>query len=66
MSQWGEGRCLLRSNLSGEAPGKRRELYIQLAQIEEAFKSLKGDLSIRPIFHQLDQRIKAHIFIAFL
>jgi len=37
-----------------------------LAQIEEAFKNLKGDLSIRPIFHQLDQRIKAHIFIAFL
>jgi len=61
-----EGRYLLRSNLSGEAPGKLWELYMQLAQIEEAFKNLKGDLSIRPIFHQLEQRIEAHIFIAFL
>ena len=61
-----EGRYLLRSNLSGEAPGKLWELYMQLAQIEEAFKNLKGDLSVRLIFHQLEQRIKAHIFIAFL
>ena len=61
-----EGRYLLRSNLSEEAPGKLWELYMQLAQIEEAFKNLKGDLSVRPIFHQLEQRIKAHIFIAFL
>jgi transposase len=61
-----EGRYLLRSNLSGEAPGKLWELYIQLVQIEEAFRNLKGDLSIRPIFHQLEARIEAHIFIAFL
>jgi len=61
-----EGRYLLRSNLCGEAPGKLWELYIQLVQIEEAFKNLKGDLSIRPIFHQLEERIEAHLFIAFL
>jgi uncharacterized protein YeaO (DUF488 family) len=42
------------------------EYYIQLIQVEEAFKNLKGDLGIRPIFHQLAHRIEAHIFIAFI
>ena len=40
--------------------------YIQLTEVEQAFKELKGDLSIRPIYHQRDQRIEAHIFVAFL
>ncbi len=40
--------------------------YIQLTEVEQAFKELKGDLSIRPIYHQLDTRIEAHIFVAFL
>lgn len=61
-----EGRYLLRSNLSEEDPGKLWELYIQLVQIEEAFRNLKGDLSIRPVYHQKDERIEAHIFISFL
>lgn len=61
-----EGRYLLRSNLCEEAPGKLWELYMQLVQIEEAFKNLKGDLSVRPIFHQLERRIEAHIFLSFL
>jgi hypothetical protein len=61
-----EGRYLLRSNLSEEDPGKLWELYIQLVQIEEAFRNLKGDLSIRPVHHQKDERIEAHIFISFL
>jgi transposase len=61
-----EGRYLLRSNLCQEDPGKLWELYIKLVEIEEAFKNLKGDLSIRPIFHQKDERIEAHIFISFL
>jgi hypothetical protein len=61
-----EGRYLLRSNLCEEDPKKLWELYIQLVQIEEAFKNLKGDLSVRPIFHQLERRIEAHIFISFL
>lgn len=60
-----EGRYLLRSNLCQEAPEKLWELYIQLTEIEEAFKNLKGDLSLRPFRHQLQQRIEAHIFIAF-
>jgi hypothetical protein len=41
-------------------------LYLQLVEVEQAFKELKNDLAIRPIYHQLDTRIEAHIFIAFL
>ena len=37
-----------------------------MTQVEEAFRNLKGDLAIRPIYHQLESRIEAHIFIAFL
>ena len=61
-----EGRYLLRSNLGQEDPGKLWQFYIQLTQIEAAFKDLKDDLSLRPIFHQLERRIEAHIFVAFL
>lgn len=61
-----EGRYLLRSNL-GEAPPERLwEMYIQLVEIEEAFRNLKGDLALRPVYHQLEHRIEAHIFISFL
>jgi hypothetical protein len=51
-----EGRYLLRSNLCAEDPGKLWEFYIQLTQVEEAFKTIKGDLAIRPIYHQLEER----------
>ena len=61
-----EGRYLLRSNLPEQVPATLWEYYIQLIQVEEAFKNLKGDLGIRPIFHQLAYRIEAHIFIAFI
>jgi hypothetical protein len=61
-----EGRYLLRSNLCGEDPAKLWEYYIQLTEVEQAFKELKGDLAVRPIFHQRDDRIEAHIFVAFL
>jgi transposase len=61
-----EGRYLLRSNLCEEHPAKLWELYMLLVAIEEAFRNLKGDLNIRPIFHQLESRVEAHIFIAFL
>ena len=60
-----EGQYLLRSNLSQQAPATLWEYYSQLVQIEEAFKNLKGDLGLRPIYHQLTHRIEAHIFIAF-
>jgi transposase len=61
-----EGRYLLRSNLLEEQPVQLWHLYIQLTQVEEAFKNLKGDLSLRPLFHQKESRIEAHIFVAFL
>jgi transposase len=61
-----EGRYLLRSNLTGEQPEALWNLYIQLTQVEEAFKNLKGDLALRPLFHKKEQRIEAHIFVAFL
>ena len=61
-----EGHYLLRSNLRGDDPAQLWTYYIQLTEIEQAFKELKGDLSIRPIYHQRDERIEAHIFVAFL
>src|SRR5215469_5204967 len=61
-----EGRYLLRTNLTEHDPAKLWTYYLQLVAVEEAFKNLKGDLAIRPIFHQDPQRIEAHIFITFL
>jgi len=61
-----EGRYLLRTNLPEEDPGKAWQFYMQLSQVEEAFKNLKGDLAVRPIYHQLEHRIEAHIFVSFL
>jgi transposase len=61
-----EGRYLLRTNLIDDDPARLWGLYLQLVSVEEAFKNLKGDLAIRPIFHQDEARIEAHIFIAFL
>jgi hypothetical protein len=61
-----EGRYLLRTNLTENDPALLWQYYTQLVAIEEAFKNLKGDLAIRPVFHQKEKRIEAHIFIAFL
>jgi len=61
-----EGRYLLRTNLIESDPAKLWEYYLQLVAVEEAFKTLKGDLSIRPIYHQHEDHIEAHIFISFL
>jgi transposase len=61
-----EGRYLLRTNLVGRDPVQMWEFYTQLVQVEEAFKNLKGDLAIRPILHQKEDRIEAHIFVAFM
>src|SRR4051794_4611588 len=61
-----EGRYLLRTNLTESDPALLWQYYVQLVAVEEAFKNLKGDLAIRPIFHQDERRIEAHIFIAFL
>ena len=61
-----EGRYLLRSNLAGRPPEQLWAFYLHLVQVEQAFKHLKGDLAVRPIFHQDLDRIEAHIFVAFL
>ena len=61
-----EGRYLLRTNLTDDDPAKLWRYYVQLVAVEEAFKTLKGDLAIRPVFHHDEKRIEAHIFVAFL
>jgi hypothetical protein len=61
-----EGRYLLRTNLVGREPAQMWEFYIQLVHVEEAFRNLKGDLALRPIHHQKEERIEAHIFVAFM
>ena len=60
-----EGRYLSRTNLTESDPARLWEYYLQLVAVEEAFKTLKEDLAIRPIHHQYEDRIEAHIFIAF-
>jgi transposase len=61
-----EGQYLLRSNLTGDDPADLWRNYMNLVRIEESFRTLKGDLGLRPIFHQLDGRIEAHILVSFL
>lgn len=61
-----EGRYLLRTNLTAGEPAALWTFYIQLTEVEQAFKEIKHDLAIRPIFHQTALRIEAHIFVAFL
>ena len=56
----------MRTNLTDNDPAQLWQYYTQLVAVEEAFRNLKGDLAIRPIFHQDEKRIEAHIFIAFL
>jgi len=61
-----EGRYLLRTNLSAEDPEQLWRCYMQLVFVEEAFRTLKGDLNVRPIYHRRVERIEAHLFVAFL
>ena len=61
-----EGRYLLRSNLTEHDPAQLWRFYIQLTEVEQAFKELKNDLAVRPVHHQKDERIEAHIFVSFL
>ena len=61
-----EGAYLLRTNLTGESAEELWNKYIQLTEAEAAFRVLKSALWIRPLFHQLERRVKAHILVAFL
>lgn len=65
-SELQDGHYLLRSNLVAEDPAVLWGRYVQLTQIEAAVKSLKSELGLRPIYHQLEHRVEAHILIAFL
>lgn len=61
-----EGRYLLRTNLATQEPDTLWRYYMQLVFVEEAFRTLKGDLGLRPIYHQRPERIEAHLMVAFL
>jgi hypothetical protein len=61
-----EGRYLLRTNMTDQDPVKLWGFYLQLTEVEQAFKEIKNDLAIRPVYHQRDHRIEAHIFVSFL
>ena len=61
-----DGMYLLRTNLNETKPDVIWERYVLLTRVEAAFKGLKSDLSIRPVYHQLEHRVEAHIFVAFL
>ena len=65
-AQQRDGHYLLRSNLTDEDPAVLWTRYVQLTQIESVFRSLKSELGIRPIYHQLEHRAEAHVLIAFL
>jgi hypothetical protein len=65
-AEWRDGHYLLRSNLTAGDPSVLWTRYVQLTQIESVLRSLKSELSIRPIRHQLEHRADAHILIAFL
>src|SRR5438128_8593855 len=60
------GRYLLRSNLTATDPAQLWQFYLQLVEVEAAFKDLKSELAVRPIYHQEQRRIEAHIFVAFI
>jgi transposase len=61
-----EGAYLLRTNLKAETAEELWSKYMQLTEAEASFRALKSELSIRPLFHQLEQRVKAHVMVAFL
>jgi transposase len=65
-AQQRDGHYLLRSNLTAEDPAVLWARYVQLTQIESVFRTLKSELGIRPIYHQLEHRADAHVLIAFL
>lgn len=61
-----EGACLLRTNLRSHSEQELWAMYMQLNDAEAAFRTLKQDLSIRPVYHQLENRVEAHVLVCFL
>ena len=61
-----EGAYLLRTNLQAQTAEQMWAKYMQLTEAEASFRALKSELSIRPLFHQKEPRVKAHVMVAFL
>ena len=61
-----EGAYLLRTNLQAQTAEELWGKYMQLTEAEASFRALKSELSIRPLFHQKESRVKAHVMVAFL
>ena len=61
-----EGAYMLRTNLQTGTAEELWSRYMQLTEAEASFRALKSELSIRPLFHQLEPRVKAHVMVAFL
>ena len=61
-----EGAYLLRTNLKAETAEELWSKYMQLTEAEASFRALKSELAIRPLFHQREPRVKAHVMVAFL
>ena len=61
-----DGQYVLRTNLTDTDPAVLWQRYMLLTEIEAAFKCLKGELALRPIYHRVEERVEAHIFVAFL
>ncbi len=61
-----EGTYMLRTNLQAESAEQLWSKYMQLTEAEASFRALKSELSIRPLFHQKEPRVKAHVMVAFL
>ncbi len=56
----------LTANLTADSVAELWKKYIQLTEVEAAFRTLQSELAIRPLFHQLEKRVKAHVLVAFL
>ena len=61
-----EGAYMLRTNLQADSAEQMWSMYMQLTEAEASFRALKSELSIRPLFHQKESRVKAHVLVAFL
>ena len=61
-----QGAYLLRTNLDPMDPDALWRQYVQLTEVEAAFRALKSELAIRPIWHHIQRRVEAHILVAFL
>ena len=61
-----QGAYLLRTNLDPMDPDALWRQYVQLTEVEAAFRALKSELAIRPIWHRIQRRVEAHILVAFL